>query len=109
MSFYLRHISITELKSNRNEISPVHSSDALFNYALHISEHMRILLDDGVGEIPTVVKYHVWLPWFLARLPGWSGDAAINAPPEIIFLFPLPSKYRVSCQFQLFFVKFIEQ
>ena len=74
----------------------MHSSDALLHDSLHAAEDLRVLLDDGVGQVAPVVQDHVRLPWLPVALRG-SGDAAVDAPPEVVLLLALPREYRVPC------------
>ena len=74
----------------------MHPSNAFLHDSLHVPEHVRVLLYDGVGQVPPVVKDHVGLPWFATLVALGTGDAAVDAPPEVLLLFPLPREYRVS-------------
>ena len=74
----------------------MHPGDALLHDSLHVPEHVWVLLYDGVGQVPPVVKDHVGLPRFPTLVALGTGDAAVDAPPEVLLLFPLPREYRVS-------------
>ena len=74
----------------------MHPSNAFLHDSLHVPEHVRVLLYDGVGQVPPVVKDHVGLPRFPTLVARGTGDAAVDAPPEVLLLFPLPREYRVS-------------
>lgn len=68
----------------------MNSSNALLYDALHVSEHIRVFLDNRVREVAAVVEYHVRLP------AGLGVDAAVDAPPEVVFFFAFPCKYGIS-------------
>ena len=67
----------------------MHASNRLFNDPLE-GVHLKngvVLLDQEVRRVAPVVQNHV-------GLPGFVGDTAVNAPPEIVLVLATPSKDR---------------
>ena len=71
--------------TKQNLLPPTLTRDGFFNDALALVELIGVLFDHPVSGVASVVENQV-------RLPLGGVDALVDAPPKVIFCFPLPSE-----------------
>src|SRR5690554_4181711 len=69
-------------------LQAMHASGRLFGDAMDSIEQLGALVVQQRGKIATIIEHHVGRP------PIGTLNGLFDAPPELLFRFPFPGKYR---------------